>query len=177
MTDAYKLDANANGAAWFDSGTATVRPEWIDYNGHMNVGYYLVAFDLATEAVCVHLGIGEAYRREHDASIFVLEAHVTFDREVHEAAPLVFRSRIVDCDTKRFHLIHHMYHWTDGYLAATNELMCMHMDLRNRRSAPLPDGALTRVDALHRAHLDSAAADGPLPGLGRVIAIRRRAAD
>lgn len=154
---------------WFDSGTATVRPEWIDYNGHMNVGFYLVAFDLATEAVCGHLGVGEAYRRARDASIFVLEAHVTFDREVHEAAPLSFRTRIVDHDSKRFHLLHRMYHAEEEYLAATNELMCMHMDLVTRRSAPMPADTLARLETLHLAHSSAA----PVDGVGRRIGIRR----
>jgi acyl-CoA thioester hydrolase len=160
-----------NDAGWFNSGAATVRPDWIDYNGHMNVGYYLVAFDIATEEVCVHLGIGEAYRRAKDASIFVLEAHVTYDREVVEGAPLAFRSRIVDHDAKRFHLIHHMYHAEAGFLAATNELMCMHMDLTTKRSAPMPPEAQARVAALHTAHQ----AAGTLDGIGRKIGIRRKA--
>jgi len=160
-----------NEAGWFDSGKATVRPEWIDYNGHMNVGYYLVAFDLATEAVCVHLDIGEAHRRAHDASIFVLEAHVTYDREVHEGAPLAFRSRIVDHDAKRIHLLHHMYHAEDGFLAATNELMCMYVDLNTKRSAPLPTESLARLEALYTEHM----AAGPLEGVGRRIGIRRKA--
>ncbi|MDF1792931.1 MAG: thioesterase family protein [Thalassobaculaceae bacterium] len=159
-----------NDAGWFDSGTTKVRPDWIDYNGHMNVGYYLVAFDIATEEVCVHLGVGEAYRRANDASIFVLEAHVTYDREVIEGAPLAFRSRIVDRDAKRFHLIHHMYHAEDGFLAATNELMCMHMDLTTKRSAPLPDQAAARLDTLFEAHQ----AAGELDGVGRKIGIRRK---
>ncbi len=157
-------------AGWFDSGTATVRPEWIDYNGHMNVGYYLVAFDLATEAVCVQLGVGEDYRRAQDASIFVLEAHVTYDREVHEGAPLLFRSRIVDHDAKRFHLIHRMIHAEDGFLAATNELMCMHVDLTTKRSAEFPQVSYGRLQSLYREH----EAVGPVDGVGRRIAIRRK---
>ncbi|MEQ8585634.1 MAG: thioesterase family protein [Thalassobaculaceae bacterium] len=161
-------------AGWFNSGTATVRPDWIDYNGHMNVGYYLVAFDMATEAVCVHLGVGEAYRRARDASIFVLEAHVTYDREVVEGAPLAFRSRIVDHDAKRFHLIHEMVHAEEGFLAATNELMCMHVDLTTKRSAPLPEDALAKVAALHAEHLAAEKAAGELEGVGRRIGIRRR---
>ncbi|MCR9071506.1 MAG: thioesterase family protein [Alphaproteobacteria bacterium] len=159
-----------NDAGWFNSGTATVRSDWIDYNGHMNVGYYLVAFDIATEQVCVHFGLGEAYRRASDASIFVLEAHVTYDREVVEDAPLAFRTRIVDHDAKRFHLLHHMYHAEEGFLAATNELMCMHIDLTTKRAAPMPETALAKVQALHAAH----AATGALDGIGRRIGIRRK---
>ena len=37
-------------AAPLDVYRDVVRPEWIDNNGHMNVGYYLVVFDYATDA-------------------------------------------------------------------------------------------------------------------------------
>ena len=162
--------AGIDDEGWFDSGRAVVRPDWIDYNGHMNVGYYLVAFDLATEAMCVHLGVGEDYRRRADASMFVVEAHVTYDREVVEGAPLAFRSRIVDFDAKRFHLLHRMFHADQGFLAATNELMCLHVDLAQRRSAPFPDDAMAKVRQLGEVHARFA----PTDGVGRAIGIRRR---
>lgn len=162
--------ARIDDQGWFDSGRAVVRPEWIDYNGHMNVGYYVVAFDQATEALCAHLGVGEAYRRSADASMFVVEAHVTYDREVLEAAPLAFRTRIVDHDAKRLHLLHRMFHAGEGYLAATNELMCLHVDLAQRRAAPFPDAARLRITDLARRH----AGLGPAAGAGRSIGIRRR---
>lgn len=164
------IEIGSGGEGWFDSGGAVVRPEWIDYNGHMNVGYYMVAFDQATEALCAHLGIGEAYRRRADASIFVVEAHVTYDREVLQAAPLAFRTRIVDHDGKRLHLLHRMFHAEAGYLAATNELMCLHVDLAARRAAPFPEDALHRIRDLAERH----AALGPPDGTGRTIGIRRR---
>lgn len=155
---------------WFDTGTITVRPEWIDYNGHMNVGYYLVAFDQATERLCEHFGVGEAYRHRADAGIFVLEAHVTYDREVKEGAPLLFRTRILDHDPKRFHLVHHMIEGDQGYLAATNELMCMHVDLTTHRGTPFPADIREKVEALGAAH---AGLERP-HGTGRSIGIRRR---
>ncbi len=162
--------AGIDDEGWFDSGRAVVRPDWIDYNGHMNVGYYLVAFDLATEAVCVHLGVGADYRHRADASMFVVEAHVTYDREVLEGAPLAFRSRIVDFDAKRIHLLHRMFHAQDGFLAATNELMCLHVDLRLRRSAAFPQDAMAKVRDLGERHARFA----PTAGIGRSIGIRRR---
>jgi acyl-CoA thioester hydrolase len=171
--DMTALDISAAGwpdTEWFDSGRLNVRPEWIDYNGHMNVGYYLVAFDQATERLCEHFGVGEAYRHQSDAGIFVLEAHVTYDREVAEGALLHFRTRVVNSDAKRFHIVHHMIEGNDGFLAATNELMCMHVDLTEKRGTPFPETIAERVTALSKAH------DGlPLPhGVGRAIAIRRK---
>ncbi len=162
--------ARIDDEGWFDSGRGAVRSEWIDYNGHMNVGYYVVAFDQATESVCVHLGVGEAYRRSADASMFVVEAHVTYDREVLEGAPLAFRSRIVAFDSKRIHLLHRMFHASEGFLAATNELMCLHVDLAQRRSAPFPAAAMAKVRRLGEEHARFA----PTDGVGRSIGIRRR---
>ena len=60
----------------------TVEPGWIDYNGHMNVAYYVLAFDRATDRMLDLLDVGEAYRRRTEASFFVLESHITYDREV-----------------------------------------------------------------------------------------------
>ncbi len=154
--------ASIDDDGWFDSGRAAVRPDWIDYNGHMNVGYYVVAFDQATEALCAHLGIGEAYRRQTDAlDLRRRGAPVTYDREVLEAAPLAFRTRIVDHDGKRLHLLHRMFHAGEaGYLAATNELMCLHVDLAQRRAAPFPEVALLRIQRTRRCGTPGLGADG-----------------
>ncbi len=153
----------------FASGELTVQPDWVDYNGHMNVGYYVVAFDKATDVLLDHLGIGASYRQECDASVFVLEAHVTYDREVGLGDRLCFNTQLLDQDTKRMHVLHRMYHADQHYLAATNELMIMHIDLKTRRSAPFPETALARLQDLKRDH-DAL----PKPdAAGRTIAIRR----
>ncbi|WP_420405991.1 thioesterase family protein [Nisaea sp.] len=154
----------------FASGELTVPTEWTDYNGHMNVGYYVVAFDKASDAVLDHLGIGESYRRTEEASVFVLEAHVTYDREVLPGDRLRFTTQVLDHDSKRMHLFHRMYHAGEGYLAATNELMIMHMDLETRRPAPFPAASLARIADLQELH-DML----PRPGAaGHAIGIRRR---
>ena len=64
-------------SAPLDRHRARVLPEWIDYNGHMNVGFYGVAFDKASDAVLDRLGLGEAYRHRTEASMFIVEAHMT----------------------------------------------------------------------------------------------------
>lgn len=153
----------------FASGELTVPTDWADYNGHMNVGYYVVAFDKATDVVLEDLGIGEAYRISEDSSVFVLEAHVTYDREVHPGDRLRFTTQFLDHDEKRLHLFHRMYHADEGYLAATNELMIMHMNLKTRRPAPFPSAASARIADIRRLQDDL-----PRPeAAGRVIGIRR----
>ena len=129
-----------------------VRPEWIDYNGHMNVAYYVLAFDHATDRFLEWIGLGERVFVEHSSSFFMLEAHVTYEREVAEGDPLRFTTQLLDWDHKRAHFFHMMYHATDGYLAATNELIGLHVDMTARRSAPFPEVCRQRLSALAAAH-------------------------
>jgi acyl-CoA thioester hydrolase len=109
------------------------------------------------------------YTREKIGMTFVLEAHVTYDREVTEGDPLRITTQILDHDTKRLHYIHMMYHESEGFLAATNELMLMNIDYETRRSAPWPDWAMARLETLAALH---AKLPRP-PQAGRLIGIKK----
>src|SRR5437016_1608031 len=153
-----------------DAYRDVVRPEWIDHNGHMNMGYYLVVFDLATDEFMRWIGLDAGHRDARRVTTFCLEAHVTYHREVREGDPLRFTTQLLAHDAKRLHYIHAMYHATDGYLAATNELMLMNIDYASRRSAPWPDFARERIEKLAAAHKML-----PVPKqAGRLIGIKKK---
>lgn len=138
----------------FDQHRAEVLPEWIDYNGHMNVAYYVLAFDHATDAFYDYLGLDADYRRTMAGSTFAVESYVTYQREVLEADPLRFTTQLIAYDSKRLRFFHRMYHATDGYLAATSEWLSLHVDLKSRRVAPMPDWIQTRLAAVWEKHRD-----------------------
>lgn len=129
-----------------------VRPEWIDNNGHMNMGFYVVVFDLATDEWMRAIGLDAEHRRAHGVTTFCLEAHVTYHREVREGDPLRFTTRLLAFDAKRLHYIHEMYHARSGYLAATNELMSLHVSQATRRGAPMAPEVLERLARLQTVH-------------------------
>ncbi len=129
-----------------------VRPEWIDHNRHMNVGYYLVVFDFATDEFFRWVGLDEAHRRERQVTTFCLEAHITYHREVRVGDPLRFTTLLLAHDVKRLHYFHQMYHAEDGYLVATNELMSLHVSESTRRSAPMAPEILERLVRIQAAH-------------------------
>lgn len=147
-----------------------VRPAWIDYNGHMNVAYYVLVFDHATDGLFALLDIGADYVRRTGFSAFVLETHVQYLREVVENDPLRVTGQLLDADDRRLHLYGEMHHAADGFLAATSELLLLHVDLGARGAAPFPPVVQARVDALRTAHAGLARPDAA----GRVIGIRRR---
>ena len=145
----------------------SVREEWIDYNNHMNVAYYVLAFDHATDAFFDYLGLDDAYREATGGSTFAAETHVTYQREVHAGDPLRFTTQLLDHDSKRLHFMHHMYHEEEGFLAATSEWLGLHIDLTVRRVSAMPPEILARVAEVAAAH-------GRLPAppeAGRVITV------
>lgn len=125
----------------------TVRGEWVDYNGHMNVAYYVLVFDHATDLVLARVGLDERYRLATNASVFVAEAHITYEEEVRAGETVAVRSRILDFDSRRLILYHEMLREADGVLAASNEVLCLHVDLGGRRSLPIPDAIAARIAA------------------------------
>ena len=136
----------------FDVYRDRVRPEWIDNNHHMNMGYYVVVFDLATDAWLSWVGLDEAHRRAHRVTTFCAEAHVTYHREVREGDPLRFTTRLLGFDAKRIHYFHEMHHAGEGFLAATNELMSLHVSEATRRGAPMATEVRARLARIQAAH-------------------------
>jgi len=153
----------------FAGHSETVQAEWIDWNGHMNVAYYMLVFDHATDALLEHAGLGEAYVKDSGNSVFVAEAHVTYEREVMEGDRLRATTQVLDLDAKRLHILHRMYSGDGDDLAATNELMILHMDMRERRSAPFPEMQMRSLEQIFERHQ---ALERPAQA-GRVIGIRR----
>ncbi|MEL6984142.1 MAG: thioesterase family protein, partial [Actinomycetota bacterium] len=94
--------------------------------------------------------------------------HITFEREMNLGDPIEIRSILLDWDAKKFHYINLMYHGTEGWLAATNELLSMHISQETRRSAPMAPEVQERLAAIHDAHRAL-----PIPPqVGRVIGVK-----
>ena len=136
----------------FGAHRDVVRSEWVDRNGHMNMGYYLVAFDFATDAWLDFVGLDTQHRRSRGIATFSLESHLTYAREVREGDELRFTTQLLDFDAKRIHSFHEMRHAREGYLAATHELVSLHVSQQSRRSAPMAPEILERLAAIGRAH-------------------------
>jgi acyl-CoA thioester hydrolase len=147
-----------------------VLPEWIDYNGHLNMAYYVLMFDNATDRFFDLIDLGVDYVKREQHSAFVLETHVTYQQEVALDDDLRFSMQLIDADEKRLHYYFEMFHAAEGFLAATSEQIALHVDLEARRSAPFPNILRQRIDMVLSAHSGLARPDG----VGRSIGIRRK---
>lgn len=131
---------------------SSILPEWIDHNGHMNVAYYVLVFDHATDHFYDFLGIGHHYQQS-GYSVFTLGMNVDYLRELLEGDQIKIVSQLLDWDHKRVHYIHHMYHLDEGYLAATNECLGINVSMESRKSIPFPAdrlGVLRDIGEQHK---------------------------
>lgn len=152
----------------FQSRIRNVEPQWIDYNGHMNMAYYNVLFDRCADDAFEVLGIGPDYVNERNLSVYTAEIHVCYLRELHAGDASQCSFQLVDHDEKRLHVYKELRH-EDGWLSATSESLYLHIDMSGPLVAPFPRDIMAAVDEMARAHSRL-----PTPErIGRSIGIRR----
>jgi len=146
-----------------------VQADWVDYNGHMNVAYYVLVFDHATDILLDYIGLDQAHRESKKNSVFVAEAHVTYEKEAMEGDKLRISTQVLDADEKRMHIFHRMHANESDDLIATNELMILSIDLTARRVSPLAREVMNNLLPIFENHRTL-----PRPKqAGRVIGIRK----
>jgi len=163
-------DPRAEAGFWavpFDSGEVEVKPEWIDANNHMNLAYYTVAFDLATDLIFDVFDCSYSYKARVGCGTFAAESHNMYEAELLRGEKARIVTWVMGVDAKRVHLAHEMYRLADGKRAATQELMYLHVDLNIRRVVPWPDDVRARIEAARAAHSLAARPDW----VGRRIAM------
>lgn len=149
---------------------ATVLPEWIDYNGHMSEAYYVLVFGHTIDALLEAIGMDAGYRERTATSIYTVEAHITYIRQVGAGEPLRVATQVLDLDGKRVRAFLTMHQESTGALLATEEVLLLHVDTRAVRAAPFAPEILECLEAIRAAH-----AALPVPDqAGRAIALRRR---
>ncbi len=115
-----------------------VQDSWLDLYGHMNEGYYVVAFSNATWAVQEHFGVsGTDYFQETGCALYTVETHVRYLDDVRAPATIEIESMVLGSDAKKLHLAHVMK--VDGAEKATFECLLLHFDTREGRTVPMPE--------------------------------------
>lgn len=147
----------------------TIKPEWIDYNGHLNMAFYNVLFDNAADDFYPEIGFGPEYLSERNFTTYTAEFHICYLRELHLDAKVRVHSWLLDFDEKRFHTYQEIHH-EDGWIAATGEALGLHIDMSGPKVAPMPADVYERLEKFHEKH----SADPWPERAGRGIGIKRK---
>jgi len=115
--------------------TKKIIKEWIDYNNHMNLSYYILVFDMGAEIILSKFKMGEYSAKTTKKSTMVVETHTAYNQEVKEGDEVEVSLTYFDHDKKRLHYKLEMYDKAKNILSATTEVLSLYMDLNKRKVA------------------------------------------
>lgn len=139
-----------------------VRPEWIDYNGHLSEAYYVLIMGHATDAAMLQLGMTPEYLRRTGTSLFSLQAHVRYLDQIGPGADTQVRTSVADVGAKVVTFWHELF--AEGRLRATEEVLMLHVDTVAARGVPFPEDLADRLRGLQ---VDVPQASGCVRSTGR----------
>ena len=113
--------------------TEKIIKEWTDYNGHLNVAFYIHIFDIAADIMLDNFKMGGESAKKNKRTTFVAEMHTIYKQEVRLGEEVETHITYVDHDKKRIHYRLSMFHKEKKYLAATNEVLSLYVDLDQRK--------------------------------------------
>ena len=139
-----------------------ILPEWIDFNGHLRDGYYGLIVSFAIDALMDRIGLDTAYRAASGCTLYTVEMHLHYLHEVHRSDTVMVSVRIEGADHKRIHATFEMRRSGDPALAASAEVMLLHVQQASDKvaAAPLPPPVSAALAGL-QASSATLPAEGP----------------
>jgi len=129
-----------------------VLPEWVDYNGHLRDGFYLVVFSYGVDGFMDQIGLDAAGRKTLGHSLFTLEAHLNFLHEVKLGSRLEVRTQVLGLDGKRVHLGLGLYVEGQDKLLSFCEQMQLNVDMAGPTATPFAPSVAALLQPLALAH-------------------------
>ena len=126
--------------------TGRVKSEWTDYNGHMNLAFYILVFDKGAENILSKFQMGEQSAKTTRKSTMAVESHTTYNNEVKENEEVDVYLSYFDHDKKRLHYKLEMYEKSKNILSATTEVLSLYIDLNFRKVAEFEEEKLMIMD-------------------------------
>jgi len=114
-----------------------VKREWSDYKNHLNVAHYMTMFDQAADQAHAEYGIDQSYIRDRHATLYIVESHVRYMRELLLGSRVRVTFQLLGYDAKRVHYFQELFH-SDGWCAARAEFLSVHIDMSSLKVADFP---------------------------------------
>ena len=142
-----------NKVSLFEHSAGVVKPEWIDYNKHMTVPRY---FDAILNSINLwfdqEADLGESYMAATGHSMFTVQSHWNYLRELLLGDPLTVTLQLLQADINKIRYICHLYHAEKDYLAATGEFLVVHVNMQTRKTASFSEDKLMQLKAMQTRH-------------------------
>ena len=126
--------------------TTKIINNWTDYNGHMNLAFYILVFDKGAENILSKFQMGEQSAKKTKKSTMAVESHTTYNNEVKENEEVDVYLSYFDHDKKRLHYKLEMYEKSKNILSATTEVLSLYIDLNIRKVAEFESDKVKIMD-------------------------------
>ena len=126
--------------------TTKIINDWTDYNGHMNLSYYILVFDKGAEVILSKFKMGEHSAKTTKKSTMVVETHTNYIREVKQNDEVIVSLSHLDHDKKRLHYKLEMREKSTNDLSATTEVLALYMDLGKRKVSEFEEEKVKIID-------------------------------
>ena len=107
--------------------------EWVDYNNHLNMAYYVLIFDQGCEVILEKFKMGATSAKIEKKSTMVVETNTQYISEVKEGDEVDIMLTFFDHDKKRLHLKIEMIEKKEKKISASMEWLSLYVDLENRK--------------------------------------------
>ena len=126
--------------------TTKIINNWTDYNGHMNLAFYILVFDKGAEEILSKFKMGEQSAKTTKKSTMAVESHTTYNNEVKENEEVDVYLSYFNHDKKRLHYKLEMYEKSKNILSATTEVLSLYIDLNIRKVTEFENEKLMIMD-------------------------------
>ena len=127
--------------------------DWIDYNNHMNVSYYLLIFDkFGADILNDTFKMGEHSAKTTNKSTMIVESHITYNQELQLNDEVDINCVYFDHDKKRLQYKMEMIHKEKKFLASTIEVLALYVDLNSRKVSEFEDEKVKIMDDYIQQH-------------------------
>ena len=107
--------------------------EWVDYNNHLNMAYYILIFDQALEVVLEKFKMGADSAKNEKRSTMVVETNTKYINEIKESDEVEIMLTFFDHDKNRLYLKLEMIEKKTKKITASIEWLSLYVNLETRK--------------------------------------------
>ena len=111
-----------------------VKEDWIDYNGHMNMAYYVQCFEESSDFLLEHMDLGYRYAIEEQKGVFVIKCEINYRKEINLHENFTISLEELECKGKK--LIVGLKMLNENYeTIADYKILNLNVDLETKKSS------------------------------------------
>jgi acyl-CoA thioester hydrolase len=112
----------------------TVKEDWIDYNGHMNMAYYVQCFEESSDFLLEHMDLGYRYAIEEQKGVFVIKCEINYRKEINLYENFIISLEELMCKGKKLIVGLKMLN-ENNEMIADYKILNLNVDLETKKSS------------------------------------------